>query len=81
MARLRATTMRSLQTGTTTHPVSVGAMSPRGCWLLLGEQKLFLAFAQFPGFRERRQLGDPAAVVARLRLERDAAPRRTARIG
>jgi len=31
--------------------------------------------------RERRLLGDPAAVVARLRLERDSAPRRTARTG
>ena len=62
------------------------AISPRGFWLQLGEQKLFLAFSQFPWFREftlreRRLLGDPAEVVARLRTERDAAPRRTARIG
>jgi len=102
--------MRSLRNGRTTHPVSVGAMSPRGFWLLLGERKLFLAFAQYPWFREftprelagvrrpspqhlrwpefdidldvdaienparyprreRRLLGDPAAVVARLRAE------------
>ena len=78
--------MRSLRNGRTTHPVSVGAMSPRGFWLLLSERKLFLSFAQFPWFREftrreRRLLGHPAAVVARLRLERDSAPRRVAKIG
>lgn len=44
--------MRSLRNGRTTHPVSVGAMSPRGFWLVLGERKLFLSFAQFPWFRE-----------------------------
>ena len=114
--------MRSLRNGRTTHPVSVGALSPRGFWLLLGERKLFLSFAQFPWFREftlreltgvrrpspqhlrwpefdidldvdaiehperyplreRRLRGDPAAVVARLRNERDADLRRAARIG
>ncbi len=97
-------------------------MSPRGFWLVLGERKLFLSFAQFPWFREftlreltgvrrpspqhlrwpefdidldvdaiehperyplreRRLSGDPAAVVARLRAERDANLRRSVRIG
>jgi hypothetical protein len=114
--------MRSLQNGRTTHPVSIGDMSPRGFYLLLGKRKLFLSFAQFPWFREftlreltgvrrpspqhlrwpefdidldvdaiehperyplreRRLLGHPAAVVARLRLERDSAPRRVAKTG
>ena len=91
-------------------------------WLLLGEQQLFIAFAQFPWFREftlrelrsvrrplpqhlrwpefdidldvdtvehparyplreRRLRGDPATIVARLRVERDAATRRAARTG
>ena len=31
--------------------------------------------------RERRLLGDPVEVVERLRTERDAASRRTARVG
>jgi len=114
--------MRSARNGRSIHPVSVRAMSPRGFWLVLGERELFLAFAQFPWFREftlreltgvrrpsprhlrwpefdldldvdaiehparyplreRRLLGDPAVVVARLRLERDSTPRRTARVG
>ena len=114
--------MRSLRNGRNTHPISIGAVTPRGFSLVLGERKLFLSFAQFPWFREftlreltnvrrpspehlrwpefdidlgvdsiehperyplreRRLLGDPVEVVERLRTERDAASRRTARVG
>jgi hypothetical protein len=100
----------------------VGAVTPRGFWLVLGERRLFLSFTQFPWFREftlreltnvrrpspahlrwpefdidlevdsienperyplreRRLRGNPAEVVERLRAERDAGSRRTARIG
>ena len=114
--------MRSVQNGKRASPISVGALSLRGFWLVLGERELFLSFARFPWFREftlreltsvrhpspqhlcwpefdidldvdaienprryplreRRLLGDPAKVVARLRAERDAAASRTARMG
>ena len=44
--------MRSLRNGKNTLATSVGAVTPRGFWLVLGERQLFLSFAQFPWFRE-----------------------------
>jgi hypothetical protein len=44
--------MQSLRNGRNTHLISIGAVTPRGFWLVLGERKLFLSFAQFPWFRE-----------------------------
>ena len=69
--------MRSLQSGRTTHPVSVGDIAARVLAPARCEQKLFLAFAQFPWFREftlreRRLLGDPAEVVARWRAAHES---------
>ena len=44
--------MRSLRNGRNTYPISVGAITPRGFSLMLGERELFLSFAQFPWFQE-----------------------------
>jgi Protein of unknown function (DUF2442) len=37
--------------GTLTSGVEVSDISPHGFWLLIGSEKLFVAFASFPWFR------------------------------
>ena len=54
--------MKSAALGTNTFPVEVTNISGNGVWLLLGDEELFLPFAEFPWFRE-------AAVGKILRVE------------
>ena len=44
--------MKSVMPGTSTSPVEVTNISGHGFWLLLGDEELFLPFAEFPWFRE-----------------------------
>jgi len=44
--------MRSGTPGTSTLAVEVTNISKHGFWLLLGEEELFVAFADFPWFRQ-----------------------------
>lgn len=43
--------MTSAALGTSTSPVEVTNISMHGFWLLLGDEELFLPFAEFPWFR------------------------------
>jgi Protein of unknown function (DUF2442) len=51
--------MKSAALGENTSPVEVSNISPHGFWLLLGDEELFVPFAEFPWFREAtvRQIG------------------------
>ncbi len=44
--------MKSGQRGRRTSAVEVTNVSPHGFWLLLGNRELFLAFDEFPWFRD-----------------------------
>lgn len=44
--------MKSALLGRSTSPVEVTNVSPHGFWLLLAERELFIAFNEFPWFRE-----------------------------
>ncbi len=44
--------MKSAKPGKTTSPVEVTHVSAHGLWLLIEEQEHFLAFKQFPWFRD-----------------------------
>jgi len=48
----RSTKMKSGQRGRRTSAVEVTNVSPHGFWLLLGDRELFLAFDEFPWFRD-----------------------------
>jgi hypothetical protein len=43
---------RSPQRGASTSGVELTSVSPHGCWLLADGQEYFLAFADFPWFRD-----------------------------
>jgi len=51
--------MNSVALGESTSPVEVSNISPHGFWLLLGDEELFVPFAEFPWFRDAtvRQIG------------------------
>lgn len=51
--------MKSAPLGESTSAVEVSNISPHGFWLLLGDEELFVPFAEFPWFREAtvRQIG------------------------
>jgi hypothetical protein len=51
--------MKSAPLGEGTSAVEVSNVSPHGFWLLLGDEELFVPFAEFPWFREAtiRQIG------------------------
>jgi hypothetical protein len=51
--------MKSASLGENTSAVEVSNISPHGFWLLLGDEELFVPFAEFPWFREAtiRQIG------------------------
>lgn len=44
--------MTSATLGASTSQVEVSNISPHGFWLLLGDEELFLPFAEFPWFRD-----------------------------
>jgi hypothetical protein len=44
--------MKSAALGESTSPVEVSNISPHGFWLLLGDEELFVPFAEFPWFRD-----------------------------
>jgi hypothetical protein len=44
--------MKSAPLGENTSAVEVSNISPHGFWLLLGDEELFVPFAEFPWFRE-----------------------------
>ena len=44
--------MKSAAHGSSTSPVEVTNVSPHGFWLFVGERELFVAFKEFPWFRE-----------------------------
>jgi len=44
--------VKSAALGENTSPVEVSNISPHGFWLLLGDEELFVPFAEFPWFRE-----------------------------
>ena len=44
--------MTSATRGRRTFPVEVTNVTPRGFWLLVDDGELFMAFAEFPWFRE-----------------------------
>src|SRR5438874_6606833 len=44
--------MKYSRRGKNTYPVSVGAVTPRGFWLLLGTRKVFVSYRAFPWFAE-----------------------------
>jgi hypothetical protein len=44
--------MKSAQRGRSTSAVEVTNISPHGFWLLIGEKERFVAFQEFPWFRE-----------------------------
>jgi hypothetical protein len=44
--------MKSAALGENTSPVEVSNISPHGFWLLLGDEELFVPFAEFPWFRD-----------------------------
>lgn len=44
--------MKSVALGACTSPVEVTNISGHGFWLLLGDEELFLPFADFPWFRD-----------------------------
>jgi hypothetical protein len=58
----RSTKMTSATLGASTSQVEVTNISQHGFWLLLGDEELFLPFAEFPWFRD-------AAVGQILRVE------------
>ncbi len=51
--------MNSAARGASTLQVEVSNISPHGFWLLLGDEELFVPFAEFPWFRDAsvRQIG------------------------
>jgi hypothetical protein len=51
--------MKSALLGENISAVEVSNISPHGFWLLLGDEELFVPFAEFPWFREAtvRQIG------------------------
>jgi hypothetical protein len=44
--------MKSALLGSNISGVEVSNVSPNGFWLLLGDEELFLSFAEFPWFRD-----------------------------
>lgn len=44
--------MTSAALGTNTSPPEITNISPYGVWMLLGNEELFLPFADFPWFRD-----------------------------
>ena len=44
--------MKSSRNGTNTYRVSVAGVNARGFWLRLGARRLFVAYQEFPWFRE-----------------------------
>ncbi|WP_245006384.1 DUF2442 domain-containing protein [Methylomonas koyamae] len=58
--------MKFATLGTDTSAVEVTNISQHGFWLLLGDEELFLPFAEFPWFRD-------ASVGKILRVERPSA--------
>lgn len=44
--------MKSVAPGPSTSPVEVTNVSPHGFWLFIGERELFVAFKEFPWFRD-----------------------------
>lgn len=46
--------MKSAMLGLNTFPVEVTNISPHGLWLFLGQEELFLPFAEFPWFRDAK---------------------------
>ena len=44
--------MKSAARGRSISPVEVTNVSPHGFWLFVGQRELFLAFKEFPWFRE-----------------------------
>ena len=44
--------MKSSRNGSSTLPVSVGAITARGFWLTVGARKVFVSYRAFPWFRE-----------------------------
>ena len=58
--------MRSAQRGKSTSPVEVTNVSANGLWLLLDGDELFVAFKNFPWFRD-------ASIGQLLNVERPAA--------
>ena len=44
--------MTSGTPGPSTFPVEVANVSPHGFWLFIGEQEVFLSFADFPWFKD-----------------------------
>src|SRR4026208_1977477 len=55
--------MKSASRGDDTSQVEVSGISPHGIWLLLGDREMFLAFVDFPWFRD-------ASVAGVLHVER-----------
>ena len=55
--------MKSSLRGDDTSQVEVSGISPHGIWLLLGDREMFLAFVDFPWFRD-------ASVAGVLHVER-----------
>jgi hypothetical protein len=44
--------MKSVAPGPSTSPVEVTNVSPHGFWIFIGERELFVAFRDFPWFKE-----------------------------
>jgi hypothetical protein len=44
--------MKSASPGRSTSAAEVGNVSPDGFWLLVGDEELFVPFAEFPWFRD-----------------------------
>jgi hypothetical protein len=54
--------MKSAAPGPSTSPVEVTNVSPHGFWLFIGQRELFVAFRDFPWFKE-------ASIAAITRVE------------
>ena len=54
--------MKSAALGPSTSPVEVTNVSPHGFWLFIGQRELFVAFRDFPWFKE-------ASIAAITRVE------------